>query len=90
MKCGDCREVDVGSRTGGLSRRDFLKVCSAAAVAMGLPATMGPKIAEAAAAKRLPVIWISGQVGNGTPPAPAPACAGACGRYSPEGLKEAP
>jgi hydrogenase small subunit len=28
---------------------------------MGLPATMGPKIAQAATAKRLPVIWVSGQ-----------------------------
>ncbi len=63
MKCRECREVDVGtaSGAGGLSRRDFIKVCSAAAVAMGLPAAMGPKIAEAATAKRLPVIWISGQ-----------------------------
>jgi hydrogenase small subunit len=63
MKCGECREVDVGTKgsTGGVSRRDFLKVCSAAAVYMGLPATMGPKIAEAATAKRLPVIWVSGQ-----------------------------
>jgi len=61
MKCRECHEVDVGSSTGGLSRRDFMKVCSAAAVYMGLPAAMGPKIAEAATAKRLPVIWISGQ-----------------------------
>jgi hydrogenase small subunit len=63
MKCGECREVDVGTKgkTGGVSRRDFLKVCSAAAVYMGLPAAMGPKIAEAATAKRLPVVWISGQ-----------------------------
>ena len=63
MKCRECREVDVGTSggVGGLSRRDFIKVCSAAAVAMGMPAAMGTKIAEAASARRLPVIWISGQ-----------------------------
>jgi hydrogenase small subunit len=63
MKCRECREVDVGktSGTGAVTRRDFIKFCSAAAVYMGLPATMGPKIAEAATAKRLPVIWVSGQ-----------------------------
>jgi len=44
------------------SRRDFLKVCTAAAVYMGLPASFGEKIAEAASApKRPPVIWLSAQ-----------------------------
>ena len=61
MKCRECREVDVGTSSGSFSRRDFLKFCSAAAVYMGLPATMGPKIAEAAEARRLPVVWVSGQ-----------------------------
>ena len=63
MKCRECREVDVGTTkgAGALSRRAFIKVCSGSAVYMGLPAAMGPKIAEAAAAKRLPVIWVSGQ-----------------------------
>lgn len=47
---------------GGLSRRDFMKFCSALAVGMGLPVGMGAKIAEAVAAKkRPPVIWLSGQ-----------------------------
>jgi hydrogenase small subunit len=63
MKCSDCREVDSGGILGdGLSRRDFVKVCTTAAVAMGLDASFGPKMAEAATAgKRLPVVWISGQ-----------------------------
>jgi hydrogenase small subunit len=58
-----CRESEFEKVPGGVSRRDFLKVCSAAAVYMGLPASMGPKIAEAAtsAKKRPPVIWLSGQ-----------------------------
>ncbi len=52
-----------GQRPGGVSRRDFLKVCTASAVYMGLPESFGPRIAEAAtsAARRPPVIWLSGQ-----------------------------
>ena len=62
MKCTACQEVDTGGTLGsGLSRRDFMKVCTAAAVYMGLDASFGAQIAEAATAKRLPVIWISGQ-----------------------------
>jgi hydrogenase small subunit len=62
MKCTACQEVDTGGTLGsGLSRRDFMKVCTAAAVYMGLDASFGAQIAEAAAAKRLPVIWITGQ-----------------------------
>ncbi len=47
----------------GVSRRDFLKVCTAMAAYMGLPASFGAKIAEAAttAKKRPPVIWLSAQ-----------------------------
>jgi len=46
----------------GITRRDFMKYCSAMAVYMGLPAAMGAKIAEAAESARRPsVIWISGQ-----------------------------
>jgi len=46
----------------GITRRDFLKYCSALAVYMGLPASLGAKIAEAAESARRPsVIWISGQ-----------------------------
>jgi len=58
-----CRESEFDKIPGGVSRRDFLKVCTATAVYMGLPASLGPKIAEAAttAKKRPPVIWLSAQ-----------------------------
>ncbi len=56
------RQSETGQGFGGISRRDFMKVCSAAAVYMGLPAGMGARIAEAAASpRRPPVIWLSGQ-----------------------------
>lgn len=46
----------------GVSRRDFLKFCTGVAITLGLPAGMGPKIAEAAvSAKRPPVLWLSAQ-----------------------------
>jgi len=46
----------------GVSRRDFLKFCSAMAAAMGLPLGMGEQIAEAVTSqKRPPVIWLSAQ-----------------------------
>lgn len=56
-------ESDLVPRHLGLvSRRDFLKFCTIAAAAMGLPLGMGAKIAEAIASlKRPPVIWLSGQ-----------------------------
>ncbi len=58
MKCTGCQEVDSGGTLGsGLSRRDFMKVCTAAAVYLGLDASFGATMAEAAAAKRLPVVW---------------------------------
>jgi len=42
-----------------LHRRDFLKICSMAAAAIGLPAGMGTAMAEAAAAGKKPsVIWL--------------------------------
>ena len=58
-----CSESIFDKIPGQVSRRDFLKVCTATAVYMGLPASFGPKIAEAATAakKRPPVIWLSGQ-----------------------------
>ena len=47
---------------GMVSRRDFVKFCGVAAASMGLPLSMGIKIAEAVASpKRPPVIWLSGQ-----------------------------
>jgi hydrogenase small subunit len=47
---------------GMVSRRDFVKFCGVAAAGMGLPLSMGIKIAEAVATQqRAPVIWLSGQ-----------------------------
>jgi hydrogenase small subunit len=43
----------------GLSRRDFVKVCSAAAAAVGLPAWAGEKMAEKVAKGKKPsVVWL--------------------------------
>ena len=44
----------------GVSRRDFLKLCSLSCVAFGLDLSVAPKMADAAAAKLMkkPVIWI--------------------------------
>lgn len=45
-----------------LDRRDFLRICTLAAAAVGLPASAGRAFAEAAAAGRRPsVIWLSFQ-----------------------------
>lgn len=45
----------------GISRRDFIKFCTITAAALGLEATLAPKIAVALETKpRLPVIWIDG------------------------------
>lgn len=50
----------------GFSRREFLKLCGAAAVSLGLPASMGGKIAEAVTSPARPtVIWMSGQACTG-------------------------
>ncbi len=52
--------VPIGSpREEGVDRRDFVKVCAMAAAAVGLPASAGLKMAEAAAAGLKPsVIWL--------------------------------
>jgi len=42
----------------GVSRRDFLKTVTLAAAAVGLPASVVPKMAAAAAGARPPVIWL--------------------------------
>src|SRR6266542_5614141 len=45
--------------TGSVSRRDFIKVCSAAAAAVGLPAWAGEKMAEKVAKGQKPsVVWL--------------------------------
>lgn len=60
MKAHD--QGKIPENIGVISRRDFLKVCTMAAAAMGLPLGMGVKIAEAVASPtRPPVIWLSGQ-----------------------------
>jgi len=47
---------------GGMSRRNFIKFCSVMAAGMGLPLSMGARIAEAITSPRRPsVIWLSGQ-----------------------------
>ena len=45
-----------------VTRRDFMKFCTAVAASMGLPLSAVPQIAEAVTSpKRPPVIWLSGQ-----------------------------
>jgi hydrogenase small subunit len=47
---------------GGVLRRDFLKVCSLSACAVGLPAWAGEKMAEKSASGAKPsVVWLHGQ-----------------------------
>ena len=49
----------AAAERSGLSRRDFVKVCSAAAAAVGLPAWAGEKMAENVAKGKKPsVIWL--------------------------------
>ncbi len=56
------RESDGRVAGNGLDRRDFLKVCLTAAAAVGLPASMGLRFAEAAQRGLRPsVIWLHGQ-----------------------------
>src|SRR5512141_2800434 len=51
----------------GLSRRDFVKVCSAAAAAVGLPAWAGEKMAEKVAKGQKPsVVWLHFQERTGS------------------------
>jgi hydrogenase small subunit len=48
--------------TNGFSRREFLKLCTGAAITLGLPLGAASRIAEAVAnPKRPPVIWLSAQ-----------------------------
>jgi hydrogenase small subunit len=58
-------DLAPGGRTAEdrrLDRRDFLRICTLAAAAVGLPASAGRAFAEAAAAGRRPsVIWLSFQ-----------------------------
>ncbi|ABC80257.1 hydrogenase small subunit [Anaeromyxobacter dehalogenans] len=47
-----------GPETKGVSRRDFIKVCSVAAAAVGLPAWAGEKMAENVGKKKPSVVWL--------------------------------
>ncbi len=56
---GSDANVIAGTDASGVSRRDFIKVCSAAAAAVGLPAWAGEKMAETAAKGKKPsVVWL--------------------------------
>jgi len=51
-----------GGAPGGVNRRDFIRICTLAAAAVGLPGASALRFAEAAAAGRKPsVIWLSFQ-----------------------------
>jgi len=48
-------------RQHGVARRDFLRFCVATAAAMGLEASLVPKIVSAMETKpRIPVVWLHG------------------------------
>jgi len=49
----------------GVSRRDFLKFCSAMTATLALPATFVPRIAQALEDTRIPVIWLEFQACTG-------------------------
>jgi len=49
----------------GISRRDFIKFCTATTAALALPITMMPKVAQAVEDKRPPVIWVEYQSCSG-------------------------
>jgi hydrogenase small subunit len=54
--------VRLPTPSGGMSRRDFIRICTLAAAAVGLPASSVLRMAEAAAKGRKPsVIWLSFQ-----------------------------
>ena len=58
------REYSVGEilKERGVSRRDFLRFCSAVTAAMALPASFAPKVAEALdEVKRPPLVWLEFQ-----------------------------
>jgi hydrogenase small subunit len=64
----ECRLAIEGLLTGkGLNRRDFIKLLTATAVALGLPASDVPAMAQAVeeGAKKTPVIWLKGQMCTG-------------------------
>ena len=58
----ESRALSISSDASGVSRRDFMKVCSLAAAAVGLPASAAEKMAERAASPKKPsVVWLQFQ-----------------------------
>lgn len=49
----------------GVSRRNFMKFCTAMTASLALPVTFIPKVAQALDDKRLPVIWVEYQSCSG-------------------------
>jgi len=49
----------------GVSRRDFIKFCTATTATLALPMTLVPKVAQALEDSRLPVIWVEYQSCSG-------------------------
>lgn len=49
----------------GISRRDFIKLCTATTAALALPMSFIPTVAQALEDKRLPVIWLEFQSCSG-------------------------
>ncbi len=52
------RPQNVAACAGGVTRRSFMKVCSAAAAAVGLPAWAAEKMADTAAHAKPSVVWL--------------------------------
>jgi [NiFe] hydrogenase small subunit len=50
--------LDERLRQKGMNRRDFLKVCGMVTAALGMPASMMPKVAQALEQKRPSVVWL--------------------------------
>jgi len=53
--------VEKFTREKGISRRDFMKFCSAMAAALALPSTFIPKIAEAVSGQKPYLVWLEFQ-----------------------------
>ena len=54
-------ELPDSFKERGVTRRDFMKFCTAMAAALALPSTFIPKIAEAVAGKKPYLVWLEYQ-----------------------------
>jgi hydrogenase small subunit len=62
ISCTNCHSPSDGSIDSKYSRREFLKICTLAAAAVGLPAAAGARMAAAVLEGKKPsVIWLSFQ-----------------------------